>query len=51
MCDTSIRMYCYRISLGYKIILVLQPKLSLKTRFCAHFNNHVTSLVTYIIDE
>ena len=33
MCNETIRMYCYKISLGYKVILVLQPKLSLKTRF------------------
>ena len=39
------------ISHGYKVILVLQPKLSHKTCFCAHFNNHVTSHVTHKIDE
>ena len=40
-----------RISLRYKVILVLQPKLSLKTRFPAHCNTHVTSRVIHKIDE
>ena len=51
MCDTTIQMYCYRISLGYNVILVLQPKLSLKTHFHACFNNHVTLHVTRKFDE
>ena len=51
MCDATIQMYCYRISLGYKVILALQSKLSLKTHFRACFNNHVTSHVTHKIDE
>ena len=37
-CDVTMRMYCYRISLGYKVILVLQSALSLKTHFRARFN-------------
>ena len=53
MCDVTIRMYCYKIFLGYKVILVLPPKLSLKTHSRTHsracFNNHVTSYVTYKI--
>ena len=51
MCVATIWMYCYRISLRYKVILVLQPKLSLKTLFLARFNNLVTSQVTHKIDE
>ena len=51
MYDATIRIYCYRISLGYKVILVLQPKLSIKTDFHARFNNHVTLHVTRKIDE
>ena len=51
MCDATVRMYCYRTSLGYKVILVLQPKLSLKTRFYARFNNHVTSHMIHKVDE
>ena len=39
------------ISLGYKVILALQPKLSLKIRFNACFNTHVTSHVTHNIDQ
>ena len=40
-----------RISLGYKVILVLQLKSSLKTHIWARFNNHVTPHVTHKIDE
>ena len=39
------------ISLGYKVVLVLQPKLSLKTRFRARFNNHVTLQVTHKLNR
>ena len=39
------------ISLRYKVVLVLQPKLSLKTHFRTRFNNHVTSHMTHKIDE
>ena len=51
MCDATIQMDCYRISLGYKVILVFQLKLSLKTCFLAHFSNHLTSHMTHMIDE
>ena len=53
MCDATIRMYYYRISLRYKAILVLQLKLSLmiKTHFHARFNNQVISHVTHKVDE
>ena len=44
-------MHCYKISLGCKVILALQPKLFLKTHFRACFNNHVTSLVTHKVGE
>ncbi len=47
----TIWMYCYRISSKYKVILVLQPKLSLKTHFRARFNNHMTSHMTHKVDE
>ena len=30
--------YCYRMSLGYKVILVLEPNISLRTHICARFN-------------
>ena len=34
-----------------EVILVLQPKVSLKTRFLTRFNNHVTQHMTHKIDE
>ena len=37
--------------LGYKVILVLQLKLSLKTHFHANFINHVISHMTHKVDE
>ena len=45
------RDYTDIISLEYKVILVLQPKVSLKTHFHVCFNNHVISNETHEIDK